>query len=335
MKTAKILAIVAGTASLNTVAHAETIEWKLSYLAIKGTVYEQAALTIPERISKATDGRLVITANSSLIAGNRLLEGVRDGLVEMTVPIPAYYTGTQPLFTVHSIPGISESYDNLKAISESEIGEQIRAVYNDTYNSTQLMETAFCPQTLFSTMPITTIEEWNGRKLRVNNRGMGIMGAKLGASTVSLSAGEVLPALERGVIEGVITDSCWAYGAGFGSVITHAADWRLGSVFPAPVLVNNDAWAALPEDLRDVVVEEFAKLSVEFDAIWREKTAKMPNLWRDAGIEYTEISDEEMARVYADEYQDPLLEVWFSDMKRVGLDGEIVLEQARDAIGQE
>lgn len=312
-------------------AFAETTEWTLGYLGIRGTVYEEVALAIPERISDATDGRLQITANSSLVAGDRLLEAVRDGLVQITVPIPAYYTGTQPLFTVHSIPSVSETFDDLKALSASEIGSQVRAVYNDVYNSTQLMETAFCPQNLFSTTQISTIEDWSGRKLRVNNRGMGIMGAKLGATTVSLSAGEVLPALERGVIEGVITDSCWAFGAGFDSVITHASDWRLGSVLPAPVLVNNDAWNALPDDLRQIVKAELADMAVEFETRWRERTAELPQQWRDAGVEFTEISEEEMARVYADEYQNPVLDVWRADMKRVGLDADETLATARAA----
>lgn len=330
----RIGALVCGAVLTANSAYAETTEWTLGYLGLRGTVYEEVALQMPERIAEATDGRLQITANSSLVAGNRLLEAVRDGLVQISLPIPAYYTGTQPLFTIHSIPGVSESYDDLKALSASEIGTQIRTVFNDTYNSTQLMETAFCPQTLFSTKQIASVDEWEGRKLRVNNRGMGIMGAKLGATTVSLSAGEVLPALERGVIEGVITDTCWAYGAGFGSVISHAAAWKLGSVLPAPVLVNNDAWDALPDDLKPVVKAEFEEMSAEIEALWRQRVEELPKQWQDAGVAFSEISEEETKRVYADEYQMPVLEVWRGDMKRAGLDADAVLATARSATQQ-
>ena len=121
------------------------------------------------------------------------------------MPLTGYYTGTQPMFTVPSLPGYSESYDDLLACAERDYGDQLRAIYTEDYNATEILETAFCPQTLFSTKPITTLEEW-GRKLRVNNRGTGLIGDALGAITVSLSAAEVLPALERGVIDGVITD---------------------------------------------------------------------------------------------------------------------------------
>lgn len=313
-------------------AQAQTTEWTLGYVALKGTIYAELAEAIPARIEAATGGKLKITANSSLVPGNRLLEGVRDGLIQMTVPIPAYYTGTEPLFTIHSLPGISESYDDLKALAASDIGAQITGVYAETYGATQLMETAFCPQTLFSTAPMTTLEEWKDKKLRVNNRGIGIMGAELGATTVQLSAGEVLPALERGVIEAVMTDSCWAYGAGFGSVVTHAADWKLGSVLPAPVLVNTAAWQGLPDDVRAAAKAEFAKLQGEFETRWRDQTAQLPELWQKSGIDFAHISDEETARAYDPAIQTPVLEVWRADMTRVGLDADAVLDQARQAV---
>lgn len=311
---------------------AETTEWTMSYLGLAGTIYQDVALEVPDRIAKATDGRLVITTNSSILKGNRFLEGVRDGAVQMAMTIPAYYTGSEPLFTVPSIPGISESYDDLKALSASQWGDEFRAIFENDYNSIVVLQSAFCPQTLFSTVPITTLEEWDGRKLRVNNRGMGLVGAELGASTVSLSAGEVLPALERGVIEGVITDSCWALGAGFNSVITNAANWRLGSVLPAPLIVNKDAWDALPEDIREASVAEFAAIESDFEQRWRERVDALPDMWRDAGVSFDEITDAEMERAYDERLVGKVIEAWREDMDRVGLDTDATLAIARDAV---
>ncbi len=94
-------------AAMGGTAKAAEINWTLAYLAVKGTVYEEVAKAIPERIATATNGRLTITINSSLVKGNRLLEGVRDGIVQMTLPLTGYYTGSEPLFTVPSLPGIS------------------------------------------------------------------------------------------------------------------------------------------------------------------------------------------------------------------------------------
>jgi len=332
MKTKSFAILLAATTLAASTAYADTTNWTLAYLAVKGTIYEEVALGIPDRIAAATDNQVIITPNSSLIAGDRLLEAVRDGVVQMSLPLTFYYTGSQPLFTVPSLPGISESYDDLTALSASSYGDQVRDLYNVTYNATELMQTAFCPQTLFSTVPITSLEEWDGRKLRVNNRGTGLIAAKLGAIPVSMSAGEVLPALERGAIEGVITDSCWAYGAGFGAVVTHASDWKLGSVVPSPVLVNNNAWRALTPELQTAILEEFEQIEVDFEARWRERTSELLSLWREAGIEFSEISDAETARVYDDSIQSPVIEAWSEDMASAGLDAAAVLATALEAV---
>lgn len=311
-------------------ASAETYEWTLAYMGVSGMIYTEVAEAIPERIAKATDGQLIITANSSLVKPNRLLEGVRDGLVDMSLIVTAYYTGTQPLFSVPALPGVVGSLENLKAINASDYGDQVREVYDTDYNSIELMETAFCPQTLFSTKPVRTVEEWKGRKLRVNNRGAGLIGSQLGATTISLSAGEIIPALERGVIDGVVTDSCWAYNAGIQTVVGYASDWELGSVMPAPLLVNKDSWDELPADLQEKVRAELDRIEADYDAIWRERAAAMPALLEENGVEFTHVSDAEEQRVTSDEVMTPVMDVWRTEMTDAGFNGDDVLASVRN-----
>ena len=70
MKKIIFAALLGGASLMATTVKAEPVEWTLAYLAVKGTIYEEVALAIPERIATATDGQLVITANSSLIKGS-------------------------------------------------------------------------------------------------------------------------------------------------------------------------------------------------------------------------------------------------------------------------
>ncbi len=328
-QTSVALAISLGLVSA---VQAADYNWTLAYLPVKGTIYYDVSVAIPERISKATKGRVEITANGSLIKGNRLLEGVRDGLVELSVPLTGYYTGTQPLFTVSALPGVSENLGDLKKIYASTYGDMLRDLYAKTYNSTELMSGAFCPQTLFSTKPIETKEAWAGKRLRVNNRGTGLVGDKLGALTVSLSAAEVLPAMERGVIDGVITDTCWAHGAGFYTVVKHAADWRLGSVVGFPVLVNKEAWASLPDDLRATVQAEFKKIEADFYKKWEEQVALMPTKWAEKGVDFHHVTNDEMAKVYEKDILKPVFDNWYADARKAGLDPAKIEQIVRDAV---
>src|SRR5690606_7030745 len=92
-------------------AGAQEHQWTLAYMSMPGTHYNDLVETLPQRIEAATDGAIKVTANSSLVAGNRLLESVRDGLVEMSMPLTGYYTATDPILVVPFLPGVSESYD--------------------------------------------------------------------------------------------------------------------------------------------------------------------------------------------------------------------------------
>lgn len=327
-----VFASLAVTFGLAGVATSAEYKWKLAYIPVKGTIYYDVAVAIPDRIKAATGGRLEIVANASLVKGNRLLESVRDGLVEMSVPLTGYYTGTQPLFTISALPSISESLSDLQKINKSAYGDMVRDLYSKTYNSTELMTGAFCPQTLFSTKPVHTKEDWAGKRLRVNNRGTGLVGDKLGALTVSLSASEVLPAMERGVIDGVVTDTCWAYGAGFYTVVKHAADWKLGSVVGFPVLVNKDAWAKLPEDLQKLTRDEFKKIEADFYNVWEKQVAKMPSEWGSKGVEFHHVSDAEMSKVFEKEILGSVFDKWYDDARKSGLDPEKIEKIVREAV---
>jgi TRAP-type C4-dicarboxylate transport system substrate-binding protein len=178
---------------------------------------------------------------------------------------------------------------------------------------------------LFSTVPITTIEEWNGRKLRVNNRGTGLIAGQLGASAISLSAAEIVPALEQGVIEGVVTDTCWAMGAGLNSVIGHASEWTLGTVAPSPVLINKDALDELPAELRATVIAAFDDLAAEFETRWRERNDDVKKKWQEAGVAYHIVTEAENARLLDERVTAPAIEAWRADMERVGQDADAVL----------
>jgi hypothetical protein len=80
------------------------------------------------------------------------------------------------------------------------------------------------------------------------------------------------------------------------------------------------------------VAAEFEAIEADLEARWRERTAELPGLWVKAGVEFTQVSDEENAKVLADDVQAPVIAAWREDMERAGLDADAVLETARGAV---
>ncbi|GLS16019.1 TRAP transporter substrate-binding protein DctP [Hydrogenophaga electricum] len=309
-------------------------KWTLAYLPVTGTTYYDVAQQLPERLSKATQGRLQVTANGSLVPGNRLLEAVRDGDVQMSLVLSGYYSASQPLFTLVALPGYSESFSDLEKIMASPYGAAVRDVFARDYKAREVLYSAFCPQTMFSTKPVTKVEDWNGLRVRVNNAGTAVLANVLAAKPVSLSAGEVLPALQRGVIDAVITDSCWAYGAGFYTAVKYAAGWKLGSVVPWHLVVGNEAWAKLPADLQKTVAAELAKVSQELRADYAAKVEALPKQWGAKGVTYQPVSDAENRKVQDARYMGPVLDAWYKQAQARNVDARQWESVAREALGR-
>ena len=109
---------------------------------------------------------------------------------------------------------------------------------------------------MYMTTPLKSLDDLKGKRLRLLGDEAVIFG-KLGVSAVSTPSPELYSALERGVID----------GAQHGTI---SADWMYGNyevmpyVYMGPTrqpsdvyvyMVNKKEWAALPDDLKKILVE--------------------------------------------------------------------------------
>lgn len=111
--------------------------------------------------------------------------------------------------------------------------------------------------------PITTLDDFKGRKIRTTSPEQSELVKRLGGVPVSIPAPEVPSAAQRGVMEGVIT-------AGFnllGSKWYDFTEWaylpniHIGG--PAYILVNKQALAALPAEHRKALQDAAAALQAK------------------------------------------------------------------------
>jgi TRAP-type C4-dicarboxylate transport system substrate-binding protein len=327
----RVIASAIGLAGATAALGAPEHKWTMAIVPVTGTVYYELAQSLPDRISKATNGRVELTVNGSLIAPNRVLEAVRDGQVQMSMPILGYYTATQPLLTLTNLPGLAESMRDLDRILDTGYGAAVRDMYAKEYNAKELMTAAFCPQTFFSSKPVNTIEDWKGLRVRVNNAGTAILANTAGAKPVSLSAAEIVPALQHGVIDAVVTDSCWAFANGVYTAAKFASEWKIGVVQPFPMLVNQDVWAKLPKDLQLSIADELARIGKQARADYAAKVAGMPQLWGSKNVKFHVVSEVENKKIHDPKYMDAVYEAWYKQADARGIDGRSWVKVAREA----
>jgi TRAP-type C4-dicarboxylate transport system substrate-binding protein len=111
--------------------------------------------------------------------------------------------------------------------------------------------------------PITTLEDFKGRKIRTTSPEQSELVKRLGAVPVSIPAPEVPSAAQRGVMEGVITAGFNLLGAKWYDFTEWAYLPNIHIGGPAYILVNKQALAALPAEHRKALQEAAAALQVK------------------------------------------------------------------------
>jgi TRAP-type C4-dicarboxylate transport system substrate-binding protein len=125
------------------------------------------------------------------------------------------------------------------------------------------------PQVFWCRMPISGIGDLKGKKVRVFNKTMTDFINAVGGTTVSLPFGEVVPALQRGVVDCAVTGTLSGNTAGWPEVTSHLYPLYMGwSINYQSVTLPS--WQRFDPKVREFFTAEFGKLE---DTMWKTGTA--------------------------------------------------------------
>ena len=215
------------------------------------------AQRIADRIGAMTDGRMEVRLYSAgeLVPAFEAFDAVRDGIAEMTHDASYYWVAkhkSAPFFC--TVPGGLTHQEHMGWIYRG--GGQ--ALWDDLYAGFGLK--AFLAGGTGVQMggwfqkEITGLDSLQGLKMRIPGLGGEVVN-RLGVTAVNLPGGEIMPALQSGVIDATEWIGPWNDLAfGFHKV----AQFYYGPGFHEPsaaleVIVDREKFEALPSDLRAAV----------------------------------------------------------------------------------
>ncbi|WP_319518862.1 TRAP transporter substrate-binding protein [uncultured Martelella sp.] len=159
-------------------------------------------------VEAKTDGAIEV----QLFPANQLgqipatVEGVAMGTIEVTAPASSFFVQYDKKFEVLDVPGLfGDLAEAQKVLADPDVEDHLSA-----YAADQGMETIAAfphgPLGILSVKPIDTIAALKGQKIRVAGPSALATGPleALGASPISMPLGEVLPAMQNGVVDGLI-----------------------------------------------------------------------------------------------------------------------------------
>jgi len=254
----KALLVVAALLFLATpcMAKEKVIKWKVQGFVPAGMLYHDTLVRLAEAVKKATNGRLIFEVHpaGSLVPPFEGIKAVSDGVYQANYGYSAQWVGkipVSPLFC--SVPGGFNPMDMQMWLNEGGGKELWQEMY-DTYGfNVKVLVSDPIPMEdfMWAKKPLKTIDDFKGLKMRM----MPLMGdvlAKHGMSVIFVPGGEIMPNLQRGVLDAA-EYSIPAFDKTLGI-------WEVCKYVMLPgihqptsqceLVINKKAWKALPDDLK-------------------------------------------------------------------------------------
>lgn len=219
-------------------------------------------------LREASDGNIVgkIQSQSGLgLKGFEIMRLVKNGVFDFAFGLPGYVAAENAIFEGADLSTLTQDIETQRKVSDAYY-PTLEKSFADIYNAKLLMLYPFPSQTLWCNGEVNGIEDLAGKKIRVYSTTLGDFVEGVGGTSVTVSFSEVIPALEKGVVDCAITGTMSAYTAKWNQVATHAYTLRVGwgLAFGA---MNMDKWNSLSEGQQTLLQSEIATLT---DAMWAE-----------------------------------------------------------------
>lgn len=325
IKFTSLTAFAFSTAAIPLTAMAEN--WTgYTYSAVSTTAAVQGVQKITEQVEAETNGDLSITLHlgkTLQIAPEDITQAVGDGIVDFAADF--FFSGNVPIARVLNLPMLIENDEEWQVAYTAMEPYLLEGFENQ--GAILLGGYRYPQQVIFSTFPVDRLDDLAGHKIRVTSPEQGGFVESFGASAITLSGSEVPTALERGVIDGLLTAS--AGGAkNWHEFLPH--NYRFAVNYGnAVIIANADRFEALdPETqqrLRDIVAEEGQAITAAFLQDEEDQKASQ----QQAGMTIVEAAEEDTPK--AREALAPFWEEWAAQN---GAEYEQALADVRAALGK-
>ncbi|MBD8015910.1 TRAP transporter substrate-binding protein [Planococcus wigleyi] len=280
--------------------------------------YHIGFLEMAEAVEERTDGQVKIEvfANSEIGAERELTEGMGLGTVDLVVSSTAPVTNFVPELGVLDVPFLFQDRESAVEVLEGDIGDELFAKMEENgIIGLSWGENGYRHITN-AVRPVETPEDLKGLKIRTQENEIHLAAFEaLGAQPTPMAWTEAITALQQGVVDAqenpaIVADQFSLYDA------NQKYMSLTGHVYSVAIyMMSQQTYDELPEDLRDIVVEEGQKAGAkERDLIVEMEKESIQNL-KDNGVEIIEDIDtapfqEAVQPVYETiEHQDLLNEI--------------------------
>jgi TRAP-type transport system periplasmic protein len=254
-----------------------------------------------EALEKASGGRIQVQIypRSELGPIPREIDGLQLGTQEAFIGPADFFVGVDPRYGVFSTPTLFKNNDHASAtVMDPALNKYILDM-GKPKGLVGIATFGIGASNYAAKDPIMTLADFKGKKLRVNATAMEREKMRrLGATAVPMPLSEVLPSLQRGVIDGTMSGTSIFVAFKFNDVvkvITKTNDTMLVSL-----AVVSKAWLdKLPPDLQKMVIDVGQQTQLKTH-LWEQNFTKgLAKKWESMGGTIHTLSPADHAKMMA------------------------------------
>lgn len=285
-------------------------------------------LKLADEIGKASDGKIHVVCHPSgalPIEASSVAQAVSGDVLQFAVADSLAYNSIVPAAGVLSLPGLFNSEAALnKGIAV--VTPMLNADFSR--RSMVMLGVATYPlQVLWSTQKLTSLDDLKGMKLRVTTPEQAEFAVRFGATPITMGIANVATALQRGIIQGLLTAS-----SGGGRILHEILHYNLrtGPNYVSVILiVNKQHFNALPKPLQAKIAALSRQAANDMTAVLQGTEAQLTEQFKKEGMIVTPGTPAE-AKLIADRMRS----YWPKWAAQHGPDARRALAEVEQAINQ-
>jgi len=295
MKFTALAAAAASAIVLGATAHAA--ELRLSHQWSNNDVRHKVAQIVADEVAAANvDLEIKIFGSQSLFKAREQYTPLSRGQLDMTVLPLSYAGGQQPAYNLTLMPGLVKNHDHAARLSASPFMEALEAKMAED-DVMVLVHGYLAGGFAGKDKCITKPEDIAGLQTRAAGKAFEQMLAGAGASIASMASSEIYNAMQTGVLDAVNTSSSSFVSFRIYEQVkcyTPAGDVALWFMYQ-PLLMNKSTYDGLSAEQQAALLAAAEKAEAFYLNEAKKEDAASVQVFRDAGVEIAEMSQDDFA----------------------------------------
>ncbi|ANU10271.1 TRAP-T type transporter subunit DctP [Planococcus antarcticus DSM 14505] len=274
----------------------ETFTIRLAHLVPEEQSSHIAAVAFKEKLESESDGQLKVELypNGQLYGSDReAIEAVQLGNVEMTIPAVAAMASFNEKFQVFDLPFLFNNNEAAYRALDGELGQELLAdLENNGMKGLVFGENGF-RHVSNNEGPIESPEDMQGLKMRTLESPLHTDTFNaFGANASPFAFGELYTALQQGTYDAMDCPISLYYTNKFYEVQDYLT--LTGHVYAATaLLVNDDFYNSLPDDLQDIITEAAEDFRTEQRELAQQQDGEFLDQLESEGMQVNDLTDEQ------------------------------------------